>query len=128
MGRLVDERTAELHAAQESLREDIRRRELVEAALRKSEDRYRAFVEQSSEGVWRFEHEPPISIHLPVEEQIELMYRHARLSECNDVMARMYGYERCRATHRRATGGSSPPAMIRNWPIISAPSSKTAIA
>ncbi len=32
--RQVDERTAELHAAQESLREDIRRRELVESALR----------------------------------------------------------------------------------------------
>jgi len=94
VGRLVDERTAELHATQESLREDIRRRELVEVALRKSEDRYRAFVEQSTEGVLCFEYEPPISIHLPIEEQIELMYRSARLSECNDVMARMYGYDR----------------------------------
>ncbi len=94
VGRLVEERTAELHATQESLREDIRRRELVEVALRKSEDRYRAFVEQSTEGVLCFEYEPPISTHLPVEEQIELMYRQARLSECNDVMAQMYGYER----------------------------------
>ena len=94
VGRLVEERTAELHATQESLRGDIRRRELVETALRESEDRYRAFVEQSTEGVWCFEYEPPISTHLPVEEQIECMYRHARLSECNDVMARMYGYER----------------------------------
>ena len=94
VGRLVDERTAELHATQESLREDIRRRELVEVALRKSEDRYRAFIEQSTEGVLCFEYEPPISIHLPIEEQIELMYRNGRLTECNDVMARMYGYER----------------------------------
>lgn len=94
VGRLVEERTAALHAVEETLRSDIRRRELVENALRKSEDRYRAFVGQSTEGIWCFEHEPPISPHLPAEEQIDLMYRNARLSECNDVMARIYGYER----------------------------------
>ncbi|MEP6668044.1 MAG: CHASE domain-containing protein [Chthoniobacter sp.] len=94
VGHQVSERTAELHTAQETLREDIRRRELVEFALRKSEDRYRAFVEQSTEGIWCFEHEPPISTHLPADEQIDLMYRNGRLAECNDVMARIYGRER----------------------------------
>ncbi|MEI9898505.1 MAG: CHASE domain-containing protein [Chthoniobacter sp.] len=94
VARLVEARTAELHATQESLHEDIRRRELVEGALRKSEDRYRAFVEQSTEGIWCFEHEPPISTHLPVGEQIDLMYRDGRIAECNDAMARMYGRER----------------------------------
>ncbi|MEZ0254480.1 MAG: CHASE domain-containing protein [Chthoniobacter sp.] len=92
--QLVEKRTAELHAAQETLREDIRRREFVERALRKSEDRYRAFVGQSTEGIWCFENEQPISRHLPVDEQIDLMYRDARLAECNDVMARMYEHER----------------------------------
>ncbi|EDY20647.1 multi-sensor hybrid histidine kinase [Chthoniobacter flavus Ellin428] len=94
VGRLVEERTAALHAVEETLRGDIRRRELVESALRKSEDRYRAFVGQSTEGIWCFEHETPISTHLPAEEQIDLMYRNARLTECNDVMARIYGHER----------------------------------
>ncbi len=94
VSRLVEKRTAELHAAQETLREDIRRRELVELALRKSEDRYRAFVGQSTEGIWCFENDQPISRHLPVDEQVDLMYRDARLAECNDVMARMYGHER----------------------------------
>ena len=90
--RLVAQRTAELRAAQDELREDIRRRAAAEQALRAGEDRYRAFVEQSTEGIWRFENEPPIPTHLPIDEQIDLLYRHARLAECNDAMARMYGY------------------------------------
>jgi len=94
VNRLVEERTAELQAAQETMRGDIRRRELVEHALRASDDRYRAFVEQSTEGIWCFEHDPPISTYLPVDEQIDLLYRDSRLTECNDVMARMYGYDR----------------------------------
>ncbi len=64
------------------------------AALRASEDRYRAFVEQSTEAIWRFEMEPPIAIDLPVEEQIEAFFTRSRLAECNDVMAQMYGFPR----------------------------------
>jgi PAS domain S-box-containing protein len=94
VARLVRERTAELRATQQTLREDIRRRETTELALRQSDDRYRAFVAQSTEAIWRFEHTPGIPTHLPADEQIDLMYRHARLAECNDVMARMYGYAR----------------------------------
>jgi PAS domain S-box-containing protein len=92
--RLVRKRTAELHEVQQTLREDISRREAIQKALRESEDRYRAFVEQSTEAIWRFELEEPIPTHLPVEEQIERCYRFGYLAECNDVMAQMYGYYR----------------------------------
>jgi PAS domain S-box-containing protein len=58
---------------------------------RKRDERYRAFVEQSTEGIWCVEVERPIHVDLPEDEQIRQMYRHAWLAECNDAMARMYG-------------------------------------
>ncbi len=67
-------------------------RHSIEAALRESQERYRAFIEQTAEGVWRFELDVPVRVDRPVEEQIEHFYAHAYLAECNDVVARMYGY------------------------------------
>ena len=65
-----------------------------DADPRRGEERYRAFVEQSSEGIWCFEFDPPIPRAVPVDEQVEHAYRHGVLLECNDAMARMYGYQR----------------------------------
>ncbi len=62
--------------------------------LKRSEDRYRAFIEQSSEAIWRSEFLEPMPIDLPEEEQIAHAYRHSILAECNDMMAWMYGFER----------------------------------
>ena len=56
------------------------------------EERYRAFFSQSSEGIWRFELEKPLPIDLPLDEQISWAYEYGYLAECNDVMARQYGY------------------------------------
>ena len=63
-----------------------------EEALRQSEERYRAFIEQSSEGIWRFELEQPLSTELSESEQIQYFYQHGYLAECNQVMAKMYGF------------------------------------
>ena len=64
--------------------------------LRASEERYRAFVEQSAEAIWCFEFEPPVSVDEPLAAQIETYLRGARLTECNDVMAQMYGFARAK--------------------------------
>lgn len=74
--------------------EDITDRKRSNEALRTSEERYRSFVVNSSEGIWRLDVEQPIDIKLPAEEQISRFYKYGYLAECNDAMARMHGYER----------------------------------
>ena len=73
---------------------DVTDRNHAQRELQRSEERYRTFVRQSSEGIWRFECSEPIPISASVEQQIELLYRHGYLAECNDAMARMYGLDR----------------------------------
>jgi PAS domain S-box-containing protein len=63
---------------------------------RRAEERYRSFIAQSSEGVSRLEIDPPVPINLPEDEQIDRLYQVARIAECNDAMARMYGYQEAR--------------------------------
>lgn len=61
--------------------------------LQKSEERYRAFVSQSSEGIWRCELEHPIAINCSENEQIEYFYKYCYLVECNDVLASVLSHK-----------------------------------
>ncbi len=70
------------------------KREKIESSLRESEDRYRAFITQSTEGIWRFELDEKFSVRLPVDEQVKLAFERGYLAECNDAMARMHGLEK----------------------------------
>jgi PAS domain S-box-containing protein len=74
---------------------DVDVTELKEAAerLEEAESRYRLFVEQCTEGIWRFELDAPIPLTLPEEELIAAIFQHGWLAECNQAMARQYGVE-----------------------------------
>ena len=74
-----------------SARMELGERRAAEEALRSSDQRYRAFISQSNEGIWRIELDEPFSIDLPVEAQVQAMLERAYIAECNDAMARMYG-------------------------------------
>jgi signal transduction histidine kinase len=66
-------------------------RRSAEEALRRSEERYRTFIETISEGIWRIEFADRIRIDIPEEEQIDAILALGHLAECNDVMARFFG-------------------------------------
>jgi PAS domain S-box-containing protein len=70
------------------------RAERLTAALQESEARYRSFVNQSTEGIWRIELGEPVAIDAPADDQLAAFYRSGYLAECNDALAKMYGFAR----------------------------------
>jgi PAS domain S-box-containing protein len=75
---------------------DITERQQAEEALRRSEENYRHFVSQSSEGIFRQDMDAPVPIDLPEDELIHhILYDHY-LVECNDALAAMYGLKSAR--------------------------------
>ena len=71
---------------------DITDQKKSQLALEASEQKYRNFVEQSMEGIWLLAFDHPIPTSLPAEEQVALIYKYGYVSESNDVLAQMYGY------------------------------------
>jgi PAS domain S-box-containing protein len=112
--------------------EDITNRKRSQEALQLSEERYRSFVANSSEAIWRFEIEQPIDTTLPADEQIRLLKEHGYLAECNDAFARIYGRHRAEDVLGSRFGDlteiAAPPVSVslaalirnnyrlRNWP------------
>ncbi|HUR94839.1 MAG TPA: ATP-binding protein [Gemmatimonadales bacterium] len=82
----------ELLARVEGMLALARVRREAEVSLRESQERYRAFIELTSEAVWRVELERPVPTTIAAEAQIDRFYRYGYLAECNDAMAHMYGY------------------------------------
>lgn len=57
-------------------------------------ENYRNFIRNSPEAIWCFTLPTPLDPRLPTAEQINIIYRDAYLSECNDATARMYGFSK----------------------------------
>ncbi len=71
--------------------QDITEGKLSREALRRSEENYRNFVAQSSEGIFREEMDEPVSIKLPEDDLVQHILYDSYMGECNDAMAGMYG-------------------------------------
>jgi PAS domain S-box-containing protein len=84
----------------------------VEEALRESAERYRAFVANSSEGIWRYEIEPPMPISLDADAQIDYILTHGYLAECNDALARMVGSDHAADLIGRRADSSAMAASL----------------
>ena len=82
---------------------DISEQKLIESDLVKSDDRYRAFISMSREGIWRGDLQPPVDITLPVDQQVAAIIENLTIVECNDALAHIYGFERAEEMIGRRT-------------------------
>src|SRR5687768_9842727 len=76
-----------------------------------AEESYRAFIHNSSEGMWRMELDQPIDSGWPEDEQLARIYEWGYLAECNPATARMYGYD---AQHHPLTGARLSDFLVRS--------------
>jgi formate hydrogenlyase transcriptional activator len=69
-------------------------RKNYEDALAHSQERLRGFVSHGVEAIIRVEFKLPVPLDLPVERQIELLYEHGYVADCNDQAAQLFGRTR----------------------------------
>ena len=97
---------------------DITERRRAEKALRESEDRYRAFIAQSSEGIWRCESAQLMPPDCSEEEQLKFFFETAYIAECNDAMARMSGLNCAEEMIGRSVSELLPPTDEKNRELL----------
>ena len=61
--------------------------------LEAEKEKYKVYIEQSSEGIFCQQFRTPVPLNLPMEQVLKLLETDCYISECNSVMAKMYGYE-----------------------------------
>jgi PAS domain S-box-containing protein len=66
-------------------------RKQSEDALIESAQRYRAFILQNTDAMWRIEFEEPIDTTQTESEQVNQILRYGYLAECNDALAALVG-------------------------------------
>ncbi|MEW6470588.1 MAG: PAS domain-containing protein, partial [Bacteroidota bacterium] len=76
------------------------------------QEKYQAFIRNSSEGIWLFETDSSIPTNLPPAEQVKLMFERGYLADANDAMARMYG---CKSA-AELIGTRLPDMMVQTDP------------
>lgn len=101
--------TAALKSRDEQLKESYQQ-------LSASEERYRVFIQNSSESIWCFEpkDEKPYPANLGENELVNLIISDSIIAECNDAMAGMYRVKRREDILGRPLSSVMPPAEQDN--------------
>ena len=94
--------------------QDVTESRRAEEALRRSEENYRMFISQSSEGIFREDMDAPVSIDLPEDELIHHILYNSYLGECNNAMAAMYGAKCAEELRGKRLTEMVPPDDPRN--------------
>ncbi|MGA7217511.1 MAG: PAS domain S-box protein [Candidatus Sulfotelmatobacter sp.] len=89
--------------------QDVTPQKRAAESLRRSEENYRMFVAQSSEGIFREDLDAPVPIHLPEDELVHHILHDSYLAECNDALARMYGLTSSREIAGKRLSEMVPP-------------------
>jgi PAS domain S-box-containing protein len=92
----------------------------AEQALAASQQRYRDFIQHSSEGIWRLDIEPPLETTAPLAQQIDNLYANGSFRECNDAMARMHGLAAADELIGRCLEATLPRADERSQAFVRA--------
>jgi PAS domain S-box-containing protein len=88
-------------------------RKQSEDALRRSEQNYRSFVEQSEDGIWCIACDPPVPTTLPVEQQIKLALESGWVVDCNNSYAWRFGYSNAASLIGQPATVIYPPENLR---------------
>jgi len=62
--------------------------------LLEREEIYKYFLNELNVGFYIIKTKVPIPIDLPEDEQIKMIYEHAYVADCNDILAKMYGFSK----------------------------------
>lgn len=69
---------------------DITQTKLDNQKIKESEERYKNYLLRSTEAFYRFELKKPMPLDLPIEEQVDYIYKHSSLAEYNPVYYDLY--------------------------------------
>lgn len=90
--KLLEELAEDLAFGIKNLRNQKKQQE-SEEKLKINNERFRSLMEHTGEGFYLIEAAKPVPVTMSVDEQVSLFYEW-RYVECNDAMAKMYGYSK----------------------------------
>jgi PAS domain S-box-containing protein len=94
--------------------EELNRKQ-SEDTLRKSEQRYRAFVELNRDPMWCIEFTEPIATDQSEDDQVESIIQKGRLAECNDAAVRLLEKEKPEQLIGKAAIDILPPRYYKTY-------------